>query len=111
MVLLLALLLQPLRLLLVGGGLERDAADPQRDAEHVGDLQSGDGRERGRGDGVERDDGQADQRAPGRLGHPGDEELGHRLLDLLETRVLTVAKHALEEVRAHCVLAGQQRVS
>lgn len=101
--LLLALLLQPLRLLLVGGSLERDASNPQRNPEHIGEPQTGEGRKRGRGDGVERDDGQADEGTPCRLGHPGDEELGRGLLDLIEAGVVAVAEHALEEVYPHCV--------
>lgn len=110
MMLLLALLLQPLRLLLVGGGLERDAADPQRDPKQVSNPHAWDGRECRRGNGVERDDRQADQGAPGGLGHPGDEELGCGLLDLVEARVVAIAENALEQVCSHYAM-DQQRSS
>lgn len=100
----LPLLPQPPALLPVGRDLEAEPAQPQRDAQEVGEAGGGgQGREGGGRHGVEGDDGQADERAPGGLGHPGGEELGRGLLELLEAGVVAGLEDALEEVGAHCL--------
>lgn len=100
--LVLPLFLHPRALLPVGRDLHGDAAEPQANAQDVGELDARQSGEGGGGDGVEGDDGQADEGAPGGLGHPGAKELGRGLLDLLEAGVVTLLDDTLEEVGAHC---------
>ena len=92
------LIRNPFRLLPVGGDLEGQAEEEERQAEDIGEVgcrcQRGDGGcrqgEGGARDGVDEDDGEGAQRDPGRLGEEGDVELGGGGADLVEAGVFAV---------------------
>ena len=102
----------PFRLLPVGGDLEGQAEEEERQAEEVGEVgcrsQRGEGgcrqREGGAGEGVDEDDGEGAERDPGSLGEEGDVELGGGGADFVEAGVFAVVRgDALEEVGPHCL--------
>ena len=111
-VLLRLLVRDPFRLLPVGGDLEGQAEEEERQAEDVGEVgcrrQRGEGgcrqREGGAREGVDEDDGEGAEGDPGCLGEEGDVELGGGGADLVEAGVFAVVGgDALEEVGSHCL--------